>query len=71
MRNETQGFLHTLSGMDESIVQGAKAAGQDDERLGILDQHYLANEEMLELDELVQIRVRFLFAGQLDIAAET
>jgi len=47
-----------------------KTAGHDDERRGVLHQHHLADEEVLELDEAIEVGVRLLFARQADVAAD-
>ena len=47
-----------------------KPPGQRDERVGVLHEHQLAHEEVLELDEAVQVRVRLLLVRQLDVAAD-
>src|SRR5262245_12205304 len=36
----------------------------------VLDQHHLAHEEVLELDETVEIGIRLLLLGKPDVAAE-
>jgi hypothetical protein len=63
-----------LAGLDErrdleSLIKRAEPARHDDEGGRVLDEHHLANEEMLHLDELVQVRVRFLLLGEVDVAA--
>jgi hypothetical protein len=50
----------------EQFVKGAEPAGQHDERLGILHEHRLADEEVAELDADVDVIVQALLEGQLD-----
>ena len=64
-----------LAGLDqgrglEHLVEGAEAAGQGDEGVGVLDQHHLADEEVAELDEGVEVGVGALLVRQLDVAAD-
>ena len=61
-----------LAGLDqrqrlEQFVQRPEAAGKDHERLGILHEHRLAREEVVELDATVDIRVERLLERQLDV----
>jgi hypothetical protein len=63
-----------LLGLDEregleELVEGAEAAGQDDEALGVLDEHHLPDEEVAEVQADVDVRVQPLLERQLD--AET
>ena len=49
-----------LAGLDEGqrleqLVEGAEAAGQDHEPIGVLDEHHLAREEVAELDAEVDV----------------
>ena len=53
----------------EQLVQGAEAAGQHDEPLGVLDEHGLAGEEVPEVDAEVDPLVHALLEGQLDARA--
>jgi hypothetical protein len=51
-----------LPGLDqghglEDLVQRPESPGEDDEGIGILDQHHLAHEEVLELQEEVEVGV--------------
>ena len=64
-----------LAGLDEGqcleqLVHRAEAAGQDHERIGVLDEHHLAREEVAEIDAQVHVRVLPLLVGQLDVAAD-
>ena len=64
-----------LAGLDEGqrleqLVHRPEAAGQDDEAVGVLDEHDLAHEEVAELDAEVDVRVEPLLVGQLDVAAD-
>src|SRR4029453_1891530 len=54
----------------EHLVEGAEAAGQRDERVGVLHQHHLAHVEMPERDPTIEVRIRLLLLGQLDVAAD-
>src|SRR5450759_1031566 len=54
----------------EQLVEGAKTAGEDNECHRILDEHRLPDEEVLEVDEGVDVRVRALLEWQLDVAAD-
>lgn len=60
-----------LLGLDEGdrleqLVEGAEAARQHDEGLGVLHEHRLADEEVTELDADVDVVVQALLEGQLD-----
>jgi hypothetical protein len=50
----------------EQLVHRPEAAGADDERLRVLDEHRLAGEEVAELDAEVDPLVQALLEGQLD-----
>jgi hypothetical protein len=50
----------------EQLVEGAEAAGEDDEGLGVLDEHRLAHEEVMEELGDVDVRVGPMLARQLD-----
>jgi len=57
----------------ESLVQGAETAWHQHERLGLLDEHQFASEEVLEVDELGisgDIGVCGGLEGQHDVYAE-
>ena len=54
----------------EELVQGAEAAGADDERGRVADEHHLAGEEVTEHQADVDVRVEVLLARQLDVAAD-
>ena len=61
--------LHQREGL-EDLVEGAEPAGQHDERAGVLDEHDLADEEMVELHEVIDIGIGLLLVGQIDVAAD-
>ena len=50
----------------EQLVEGAEAAGQHDEALGVLHEHRLAGEEVAEVDADVDPLVEPGLEGQLD-----
>ena len=52
-----------------SSSKRAEAAGEDDERLGVLHEHRLAREEVAEVDADVDPVVHALLEGQLDAEA--
>ena len=54
----------------KSLVQGAKAARHHHESGRVFHQHDLADEEMANLDEPIQVAVFFLFERQGDVAAQ-
>src|SRR2546430_8022778 len=54
----------------KQLIERAKAAGEDDETAGVLDEHVLADEEVAKLDAQVDVAVQGLFVGQLDVAAD-
>src|SRR5439155_23618327 len=54
----------------EQLVEGAEAAGEQDEALGVLDEHGFATEEVAEVDRQVNVGVDGLLVGQLDVAAD-
>src|SRR5687767_5980691 len=54
----------------EQLIQGTEAAGEDDERHRVLDEHRLPHEEVAEVDEAVDVGVGTLLEGKLDIAAD-
>ena len=51
------------------LVQSAEPAGQDDERVRVLEEQHLAHEEVAAGDPPVEVRIGVLFEGQLDVAA--
>ncbi len=53
----------------ERLVERPEAAGEDDERTGVLHEHRLSDEEVPEVDECVDVRIGALFERQLDVAA--
>ena len=64
-----------LAGLDqrqrlEQLVERPEAAREDDEALGVLDEHDLAHEEVAELHAEVDVLVQALLEGQLDVAAD-
>ncbi len=66
--------LH-FSGLDEGghlekLVGGAEPAGHDQKGVGILGQHQFADEKITELHPFIQVGVRGLFGGKLDIAPD-
>ena len=54
----------------EELVQRPEPARQDDERVGVLHEHRLPGEEVLELDAEVDVGVEALLVGQLDVAPD-
>jgi hypothetical protein len=67
--------LPHLVGLDqrqrlEELVQGAEAAGEEDEPLRRLHQHHLARVEVAEGDGEVDVRVRILLVRELDVEAD-
>ena len=50
----------------EQLVEGAEAAGQHDEALGVLHEHRLAGEEVAEVEPAVDVLVQAGLEGQLD-----
>ena len=53
----------------EELIEGAEAAGEDDETTRVLDEHVLADEEIAELDAQVDVPVHRLLVRQLDVAS--
>ena len=69
--HEHDGERRDLAGLHqgerlEQLVEGAEAAGEDDERLGVLHEHRLAREEVAEVDADVDPLVHALLERQLD-----
>ena len=67
--------LIDLAGLDERqrlerFVERAEAAGEDDERVRVLDEHRLPDEEVAEVHQRIDVRVGALLEGQLDVAAD-
>lgn len=58
--DEHQGF--------EDFVEGPESSGQHDERGGVFDEHDLADEEVVEVDEAVEVGVWVLLHGEFDVA---
>src|SRR5205823_4488019 len=54
----------------EHLVEGAEAAGEEDEAFGVLHEHGLAAEKVTEVEGDVDVRVGALLFGQLDVAAD-
>ena len=54
----------------EHLVEGAEAAGEHDEALGVLHEHRLAGEEVAEVDAEVDPLVEAGLEGQLDAEAD-
>jgi len=54
----------------EDFVHGAHASGHDDEGFGIFDEHDLADEEVVEVYEAVEVWVWDLLHWEFDVAAE-
>src|SRR3982074_197486 len=54
----------------EQFVERAEAAGEDDERDAVLDEHRLPHEEVAEVDDGVDVRIGTLLEGELDVAAD-
>src|SRR5690606_8408858 len=51
----------------EKLIHRSKSSGHDDERIGILDENCLANEEMFKRETLVSILISLLLKRQPDI----
>jgi hypothetical protein len=69
---QDDGEIADLAGLDEGerleqLIHGAKAAREDDEGLGVLDEHGLAHEEVAEVDGDGDVGVIVLLEGQLDV----
>lgn len=63
--------INNLPGLDErrdleEFIEGPETARHDHERIRVLDQHHLADEEVVEGDFQVQVRIRGLFMGEFD-----
>src|SRR5690606_19354086 len=54
----------------EQLVHRPVSAGEDDEAFGVLHEHRLADEEVLEVDRRADPAVHALLEGQLDVAAD-
>ena len=54
----------------EQLIEGAEAAGEDDEGLGVLHEHRLAHEEVAEVLGQVDVGVEAGLAGQVDGQAD-
>ena len=54
----------------EDFIHGAEAAGHDDECFGVFDEHDLADEEVVEVNEAVEVWVWVLLHGELDVASQ-
>jgi len=73
--HKDDGVVADLAGLDERgdfehLVHRAEAAREGDEGVGVLREHHLADEEVAELDEGIEVGIGFLFAGELDVAAD-
>jgi len=53
----------------EKLVEGTETAGKDDIGQGVLDEHDLADEEILVIDVDIGVGIGFLFKGQADVHA--
>src|SRR3954451_23749465 len=67
--------LVDLAGLDqrqrlEELVERAEAAGQDDERVRVADEHDLAREVVVELARVGDVAGGVLLEGQLDVQAD-
>ena len=51
----------------EHLVEGAEAAGDDDEGARVADEHQLAGEEVVEVEAAVDVGVGLLLHRQLDV----
>lgn len=54
----------------EDFVEGAESSRHDDEGGGVFDEHDLADEEVVEVDEAVEVGVGVLLHGEFDVASE-
>jgi len=58
----------SVAGLEE-LVERAQPAGHDDERARILHQHHFSDEEVVELDAPVDIRIGALLVREDDVQA--
>ena len=54
----------------KDFVHGSEAAGEDDEGLGVFDEHDFADKEVVEVYESVEVWVWDLLHGEFDVAAQ-
>jgi hypothetical protein len=54
----------------EQLIERTESAGEDHERLSILDQHHLAHEKIAERHRCIDIRIEMLFKGEFDIETD-
>lgn len=54
----------------EDLVHGAESSWHDDEGGGVFDEHDLADEEVVEIDEAVEVGVWVLLHGEFDVTSE-
>lgn len=54
----------------EDFIQGPETSRHDDEGLRIFDEHDLADEEVVEIDEAVEVGVGVLLHREFDVATE-
>jgi hypothetical protein len=53
----------------EEFIQSAEPSRHGDKTVGVFGQHDLANKKISKLNPFIQIRVRLLFLGKGDVAA--
>ncbi len=75
LSHEDEGKIADFAGLDEGrdfkeFIECAEAAGQADEGVGVFDEHDLADEEVAELNEAIDVRIWLLLHGELDVAAD-
>src|SRR2546429_3933347 len=54
----------------KKLVEGADAAGHNDEGVGIFYQQRFANEKVMQPDTTIEIHVGYLLEWQLDVASD-
>src|SRR6266567_4704382 len=53
----------------KQFIHRAEAAGEDHERLRVFNEHGLAHEKVAEVERDIQVAIRSLLEGQLDVTA--
>src|SRR5205823_7931083 len=72
---EDHGEMIELARLDqyqrlEELVERPESARKDEERGRILHEHRLPHEEVAEVDQRIEVRIRLLLEGKLDVAAD-
>lgn len=75
LAHEDDGEFAEFAGLDEGhgfehFVEGACAAGEDDEGVGVFDEDGFTGEEVAHGDGLLDVGVYVLFEGQFDVDAD-